>query len=190
MHFRNSCTRSTSTCCMRQVPSRRIGRPRLELLDALLRPEVPRHVGHEILDRRKGAHRLDRDRLGQVELVEPRHAHQARVAVDLGRARSALARLAVPADGQVVGLFGLNLVDGVEHDHALGDRGREVLQLSAAVPAAPDLEGRASSCVGSSMMAFSSSGISGIGARDSSIPPSRPLRTMRLKVAQAASLSG
>ena len=25
MHFRNSCTRSTSTCCMRQVPSRASG---------------------------------------------------------------------------------------------------------------------------------------------------------------------
>ena len=41
----------------------RVGRPRLEALDALLRLEIPRDVGHQIPDRRKRAHRLDRDRL-------------------------------------------------------------------------------------------------------------------------------
>ena len=53
---------------------------------------------------------------------------QARHAVDLGRARAALARLAVPAHGQVAGLLGLDLVHGVEHDHALRDLGRVVAE--------------------------------------------------------------
>ena len=63
MHFRNSCTRSTSR--LRHAPGAvgRIGRPRLELLDALLHPEVPRHVGDEVLDGRERPHRLDGDRL-------------------------------------------------------------------------------------------------------------------------------
>ena len=40
-----------------------IGRPRLKAPDALLGAEVPRDVGHEILDRRQRAHRLHRHRL-------------------------------------------------------------------------------------------------------------------------------
>jgi hypothetical protein len=43
------------------------------------------------------------------------------VAVDLGRARSALAGLAVPPDSQIVGLLGLYLMDGIEHDHLFRD---------------------------------------------------------------------
>src|SRR5205823_6632768 len=39
---------------------RRIGAAGLELPDARLRPEVPRDVGHEILDRVKRAHRRAR----------------------------------------------------------------------------------------------------------------------------------
>ena len=102
-------------------PIRSVGRARLERLDPRLDPEVPGDVGHEILDRRERAHRLDGDRLVERQLVEPGHAHEPRVPVHLGGARSALAGLAVPADGQVVGLLRLDLVNRVQHDHARGD---------------------------------------------------------------------
>ena len=36
-----------------------IGRTGLELLDLLFHPEIPRDVGHQIADQRKGFHRLD-----------------------------------------------------------------------------------------------------------------------------------
>ena len=39
-------------------------------------------------------------------------------------------------------LRGLNLVDGVEDDHALADFGGVVLELAARFVAAPDAEGR------------------------------------------------
>ena len=47
-----------------------IGRARLERLDPSLDPEVPRDVGHEILDRRERAHRLDGHRLVERQLVQ------------------------------------------------------------------------------------------------------------------------
>ena len=83
MHFRNSCTRSTSSCADAPRAVGRIGRARRELLDARLDAEVPRHVGDEVAHVRKGAHRLDGHRLVGRQLLEPRHAHQPRLAVDL-----------------------------------------------------------------------------------------------------------
>src|SRR5437016_2288489 len=83
-------------------PVGRIRRSGLEGPDALFRAEIPRDVGDEISDRRKRAHRLYRDGLGKIELVQPRHAHEARTAVHFGRARPALARLAVPAHREIV----------------------------------------------------------------------------------------
>ena len=62
----------------------------------------------------------------RFDLAQARHAHQPRLAVDLRRARAALAGLAVPAHGQVRRLLGLDLVHGVEHDHAVGHLGVEV----------------------------------------------------------------
>ena len=59
-----------------------------------------------------------------------RHAHQPRAAVDLGRARTALPRLAVPAAGQIGRLLGLDLVHRVEDHHALGDLGAVVLEAA------------------------------------------------------------
>ena len=121
MHLRNSCTRSTSACAMRQVPSGASGGRGLNGLIALL------DRGSSTRRRSPGRGSSGKARIGSTvtgsssgRSVEPRHAHQARHAVDLGRARAALAGLAVPAHGEVVGLLGLDLVDGVEHDHALG----------------------------------------------------------------------
>ena len=65
---------------------------------------------------------------------------QPRPAVDLGAARAALAGLAVPADGEVGRLGGLQPVDDVEDDLALVDLDVEVLELAVGVVAAPDPE--------------------------------------------------
>src|SRR5882762_9172162 len=75
-------------------------------------------VGDEVADGRVAADRRHRDRLALLEEIHPRHAHEARLAVDLGAARAALAGLAVPAHREVGGLRGLDAVDDVEHHHA------------------------------------------------------------------------
>jgi hypothetical protein len=64
-------------------------------------------------------------------LIEPRHAHQHRLAVDLRRARAAFAGFAVPSAGEVVGGLGLNLMNRVKDDHAFGDFGGVVFELAA-----------------------------------------------------------
>ena len=77
--------------------------------------------------------------LSSRHLVQPRHAHELRHAVDFRRAGAAFAGLAIPAAGEVVGLLGLDLVDDIEHDHAFGDFGRVIHEFAAAVGvAAPD----------------------------------------------------
>src|SRR6185369_16015029 len=58
--------------------------------------------------------------------------------VDLGRARAALARLAVPARRQIAGRLRLDLMDGVEDDHALGHLGLVVDELALLTRAAPN----------------------------------------------------
>ena len=94
--------------------------------------EVPGDVRDQILDQREGLHGLDGDRLIERQRVQARHAHELRHAVDFGRARAALAGLAVPAHREIVGLLGLDLMNGVEHHHAFGDLGGVVLELAAA----------------------------------------------------------
>src|SRR5262249_35214177 len=107
------------------------------------------------------------------------------------RARSALAGFAVPADGEIVRLLRLDLMHGVEDDHAFRDLGRVVTELAAAAVAAPDPEGRGRRHhFISSMICLSSAGIGGIGTRETSIAPSRPLRTTRLAAPQLSLLSG
>ena len=71
----------------------------------LLDFEVPGDVGDQILDQRERLHGLDGDGLIERQRVQARHAHQLGHAVDFRRAGTAFARLAVPADGQIVGLF-------------------------------------------------------------------------------------
>src|SRR5207237_9260782 len=131
----------------------------------------------------------DGHRLFERQRVQPGHAHQAREAVDLRRAGAALAGLAVPAHGEVVGLLGLDAVDGVEDDHALRDFGRVVAEGAALAVAAPDGEGRLHDFI-SSMICFSSAGISGIGRRSTRIEPPAPFRMTTLTLPNAGSCLG
>src|SRR5258708_2859448 len=141
----------------------RVGRTRFELLDPLLDREVPGDVGDQVLDGRERLHRRDRHRPLERKIAQPRHAHQTWKAVDLRRARAALARLAVPAHGQIPGLFRLDAVEGVEHRHALRHLGGVVAEGAAPCVAAPDGEGRLHLI--SSMICFSAAGLSGLGPR-------------------------
>ena len=111
-------------------PVKAVGIPRagLEGGDQLGDLEVVRDVGDQVTDDRKGAHRRDRDGLVRGQCAHPGHAHQPGPAVDLGAAGAALARLAVPPDGQVRCLGRLDTVDDVEHDLALLRRDVVVLE--------------------------------------------------------------
>src|SRR6185437_108765 len=118
-----------------------IRRARRELSDALLLSKVRGDVGNQITHERKCAHRLDGYRLLEIELIQARHAHEARHSVDLGGARPALTRLAVPAHRQIVRALGLNLMDGVQHDHSIGYRSSVLLEMPGRAVAAPYLKG-------------------------------------------------
>ena len=147
MHLRNSCERSTSTCCIRYSPGARpAGGAKAGTSRAFV--VVERHVGDQVADHREGAQRRDRDGLVLGERGHPGHAQQPRPAVDLRAARAALAGLAVPAHREVRRLGGLQPVDDVEDDLALVDLDRVVLQLAAVGVAAPHPEAaRRSSCL-------------------------------------------
>src|SRR5262249_37493620 len=121
--------------------------------------------GDEILDERKGADGRDGDRLALGEGVHPGHAHEPRLAVDLGAARAALPGLAVPPAREVVGLRRLDPVDDVQHDHALVALDAILLEVAAAGIAAehPHREGR--HYFRSRKISRSSGGISGSGSR-------------------------
>ena len=168
-----------------------VGRARLEFLDPLLDAEVPRDVGDEILDRRKRAHRFHRHGLPEVQLAQPRHAHQPRVAVDLRRAGAALARLAVPPDREIGRLLRLDPMHDVEDDHPFRHLRVERLERPVAFRTrAPDLErGVSNHDFCSSITCFSSSGIGAIGTRDTCIAPPACF-TMTLMVLNSACLSG
>src|SRR5690348_17690724 len=71
----------------------------------------------------------------------PGHAGQPGPPVDLHRARPALAGLAVPPDGQVAGLGGLQPVQHVQDDLALVHLDLVVGELTGARVPAPDPEG-------------------------------------------------
>ena len=104
------------------------GGARLEFLDLFLHPKIPRNIGDQILHERERLHRLDRDRLVERQIAQPRHAHQLRHAVDFRGTGAAFARFAVPAAGQVVRLLRLDVVNGIEHDHAFGNFRRVILE--------------------------------------------------------------
>ena len=116
MHFRNSWMRSMSSCCIRHVPSASRGRGlnggTFFAISKLRETSVTRSL------------MIGKARIGVTVIGSPsgevrhaRHAHQPRLAVDLRAARSASPRLAVPAHGERRLLLGLDVVNGVEHDH-------------------------------------------------------------------------
>src|SRR5581483_1408438 len=139
---------------------------------------VERHVGDEVADHRERPQRRDGDDFVLAERRHPRHAHQLRPAVDLSRARSALARLAVPAHGEIRGLRLLQAMNDVEHHLALVHLDGVVVQAAAGVVAAPDPHRRVVShyalrpgwsASSSSVKYFSSSSISKSSNRSSRI---------------------
>ena len=149
---------------MRQVPSGASGGRGLNGLIFFLTRKFHETSVTRSRMRGKRAHRLDRHRLGRCrDHVEPRHAHQARLAVDFRRARAALAGLAIPAAGEVVGLRGLDLVDDVEHDHAFGGLGLVIDELARLAFLAERQMRKVTVAhfAISSMTCFSSSGIGG-----------------------------
>src|SRR6185436_18947022 len=87
--------------------------------------------------------------------------------------------------------LGLDPQDGVEDDHPLRDLGRVVVEGAARSIPAPDPErGSLRHHFISSMIAFSSAGIGGLGTRSTRMSPPPSLRTTRLNVPDAGSFSG
>src|SRR5215831_328983 len=103
--------------------------------------EVEGDVRGEVAIQREGLDGRYRHRLARIEGVHAGHAHEARLAVDLRAARPALARLAVPAAGEIAGLGRLDGVDHVEDDHALLHGHAVVLEGAALGVAAPHPHG-------------------------------------------------
>ena len=61
-------------------------------------------------------------------------------AVYFGRTGAAFPRLTIPSTRQVIRLRSLNLINGVEHNHAFGNFGLVLLETAATRVAAPDFE--------------------------------------------------
>ncbi len=95
-----------------------------------LHPVVPGNVRHQVANTRKRVHRLDGHGLVELQLAQPRHAHQPRLPVDFRRARPALPGFAVPADRQIVGLRRLDAMHHVQHHHPRLDLGRVIHELA------------------------------------------------------------
>src|SRR6266542_1702538 len=104
-------------------------RGRLEGRDPPVHLVVPRDVRDQVADERECPHRLDRDRVVRLEVGQPRLACERGPSVDLGAARAALRRLAVPADRQVRREVRLDPVEGVQDDHPLLHRHDELDEL-------------------------------------------------------------
>src|ERR1700760_3529313 len=111
MHLRNSCDRSTSSCCIRNSPG---------LID--------------------GSRMNDGMAPPRGERRHPPHAAEPGHAVDLHGAGAALAGLAVPPDGEIGRLRCLQPVQHVKDDLTLVDLDLVVLQLTGAGVAAPHPE--------------------------------------------------
>ena len=175
MHLRNSWPRSTSICCIRRLPSAsRGGGANAGSSVGLL--VVEGDVGDQVADHREGAQRRDRD-----DLVLARSPRAGVMHISRGLPLiSALHDPHLPAlqfqrTARSPAWVRLHAVDDVEHDLALVDLDRVVLELAAGLVAAPDPQlqrgspsGLASS--GSSKYFFSSSGITGNGFSCRSTP--------------------
>jgi hypothetical protein len=108
----------------------RVGLARLKFRDALLDRVIPGNVGDQIFEMREGVHGFDGDGLIEGQRVQASHAHEFRHAIYFRGAGTTFSGFAIPADGHIAGLLGLDLVDGVEDHHAFGD-GRGVILKSA-----------------------------------------------------------
>jgi hypothetical protein len=190
MHFRNSWTRSMSSCCQRQS-STGVGRRR-ERRDRLVDLVVPRDVGDEVADQRERPHRLDGDRLGRVEVRQPRLAGQARPAVDLRAAEPHLAALQFQRTARSGRRVGLDPVEGVEDDHPLLDRDLELGERARPPSASPGRS--ASGCSASVASSGLGQGRQVVGHRgDRRVATSSPRRraaTDDVAPAQLFSVSG
>src|SRR6266545_2701392 len=121
-------------------PVGRIRRPRLKWLDCFLHAIVPGDVRDQVFQNWKSFHRLDCHRFLQWKLAESRHTHQFGHSVDFRRAGAALAGLTIPAARQVRRLRTLNIMNRVEHDHALGNFGGVITKFAAFGVTPPDFE--------------------------------------------------
>src|SRR5215467_4626501 len=139
---------------------------------------------------RKSLHGFDGHGFIERQRVQTRHAHQFRHAVDFGGTGTAFARLTIPADGQIAGLFRLDLMNGIENHHAGGDLGFVVLELSLASLAAPDAECCRLHYFISSITCFNSSRMGDIGSRVNSSSPRSPLRATMLNLPDWSSFLG
>ena len=115
--------------------------PRCERLHPLFHVEVPGYVGNQVFDKWEGAHWFYRYRLVWRQIAHARHAHQFGIAVDFGGTGATFSRLAVPSNRQVICLFGLDAVDGIEDYHAFGDVGFVIDKCGIVCLAAPDSKG-------------------------------------------------
>src|SRR6202035_3163325 len=115
-------------------------RPRLEFLDALFHLVVPGNIGDEVPYVGKRLHWLDRYRPLERNRIQTRHAHQLGRAVDFRGAGPALARLAIPAHGEIERLRRLNLVNRVEHYHSFRDFDGVIAVLPGPLLPAPNSE--------------------------------------------------
>src|SRR5467141_4977346 len=171
---------------VRAVGLRRLEAQRRHLLGLLV---VVGDVGDEVADGREAADRRHRDRLALLEEIHPRHAHEARLAVDLGAARAALAGLAVPAHREVGGLRGLDAVDDVEDHHPGVGLDPVRLEVAAAGVSAEHVHGERRHHLRSWNSALSSGGISGSGSRLTWRRPSLS-RNTTLTLPQVSSVYG
>src|ERR1700730_12758748 len=121
--------------------------------------------------------------------IETRHAHELRHTIDFRRTGTAFARLTVPATSEIVRLSGLNLMNGVEHNHTLGNFSRVIDESSTLRVAPPNSENCLFHFI-SSTTCFSCSGISGIGSRRTCIDPSEGWQTTMLTLPEGAPLIG
>src|ERR1700730_10219304 len=127
-------------------------------------------VGDQVPDQGEGPDGGHRDRLPLLEHVHPGHAHEARLAVDVRAARAALARLAVPPAGQVLGLGGLDAVDDVQHHHTLAALDLVPLEVAGRRGPAELRHGEEGQHFRSCKRSYSSGFIWGSGSRRSSTP--------------------
>jgi hypothetical protein len=99
---------------------------------------VPGDVGDEVFDDGKGFERRDSDGLVEQERVHARFTGEAGTAVDFGGTGAAFGGFAIPANGEIGRLMGLDGMERVENNHAGSERDFIVDGLAAGIVAAED----------------------------------------------------